>query len=133
MAVGCAVWENNNGSSFRVYLPWDSFIASDRGKGAIQIGLLVFLSYVILLNTLVPISLYISMEFIRLFQSKWIDWDSEMYDATSDTRAQARSAALTEQLGQIEYIFSDKTGTLTQVDFVPRHTPTSSIVCRRTS
>ena len=39
-----------------------------------------------------------------------------MYDSKSDTPAGARTTTLNEELGQIEYIFSDKTGTLTQVE-----------------
>ncbi|CAF1416732.1 unnamed protein product [Rotaria sp. Silwood1] len=114
MAIGCGFWEYNVGSKFRMYLSWESYISSNSRTGAIQMGLLVFFSYVILLNTVVPISLYISIEFIRLFQSKWIDWDNSMYYEPDNTQAQARTASLNEELGQIEYIFSDKTGTLTQ-------------------
>ncbi|CAF5168670.1 unnamed protein product, partial [Rotaria magnacalcarata] len=53
--------------------------------------------------------------FIRLLQSKWIDWDMKMYYEPNNVPAQARTTTLNEELGQIEYIFSDKTGTLTQV------------------
>ena len=59
--------------------------------------------------------MYISIEMIRLFQSKLINWDNRMYDEVNDIPAEARTASLNEELGQIEYIFSDKTGTLTQV------------------
>ena len=54
------------------------------------------------------------MEIIRLGNSFYIDWDRKMYDARSDTPAEARTTTLNEELGQIKYIFSDKTGTLTQ-------------------
>ena len=64
---------------------------------------------------MVPISLYVSVEVIRLFLSFLINWDNEMYDTESGTRAKARNTTLNEELGQIEYIFSDKTGTLTRV------------------
>uniref|UniRef100_A0A9J8AHJ5 Phospholipid-transporting ATPase n=1 Tax=Cyprinus carpio carpio TaxID=630221 RepID=A0A9J8AHJ5_CYPCA len=77
-------------------------------------GFLSFWGYIIILNTMVPISLYVSVEVIRLGQSKFINWDLQMYYADKDTPAKARTTTLNEQLGQIEYIFSDKTGTLTQ-------------------
>lgn len=37
-----------------------------------------------------------------------------MYYEKNDTPARARTTTLNEELGQIQYIFSDKTGTLTQ-------------------
>ena len=55
-----------------------------------------------------------SVEFIRLGNSFYIDWDRKMYHSRSDTPAEARTTTLNEELGQIKYIFSDKTGTLTQ-------------------
>lgn len=54
------------------------------------------------------------MEIIRLGNSFYIDWDHKMYYAPSDMPARARTTTLNEELGQIKYIFSDKTGTLTQ-------------------
>jgi phospholipid-translocating ATPase len=115
MAICRGFWEYNVGSKLRVYLPWENYISSNSRTGAIQMSLLVFLSYIILLNTVIPISLYISIEFIRLLQSKWIDWDNRMYYKATNVQAHSRTASLNEELGQIEYIFSDKTGTLTQV------------------
>ena len=58
--------------------------------------------------------LFYSVEVIRLALSFLIAWDIKMYHAESDTPAKARNTTLNEELGQIEYIFSDKTGTLTQ-------------------
>lgn len=51
---------------------------------------------------------------IRFVQSFLINWDEKMYHAKSKTSAKARTTTLNEELGQIQYIFSDKTGTLTQ-------------------
>lgn len=55
------------------------------------------------------------MEVIRFAQSFLINWDEKMHYEKTNTSAKARTTTLNEELGQIEYIFSDKTGTLTQV------------------
>ncbi|KAI5722732.1 hypothetical protein M8J76_012802 [Diaphorina citri] len=98
-----------------IYLPWDSIIpAEDKVTGCAVIAFLIFFSYVIVMNTLVPISLYVSVEVIRFAQSLLINNDPKMYCDKRKMHAQARTTTLNEELGQIEYIFSDKTGTLTQ-------------------
>uniref|UniRef100_A0A8B9UBP3 Phospholipid-transporting ATPase n=1 Tax=Anas zonorhyncha TaxID=75864 RepID=A0A8B9UBP3_9AVES len=73
-----------------------------------------FWGFAILLSIIIPMSMYITFEFIYLVNSFFINWDLEMYYAVKDIPAKARSTSLNDQLGQIEYIFSDKTGTLTQ-------------------
>ncbi|NXI42569.1 AT8B3 ATPase, partial [Galbula dea] len=73
-----------------------------------------FWGFMILLSIIIPMSMYITFEFIYLVNSCFINWDLEMYYAAKDIPAKARSTSLNDQLGQIEYIFSDKTGTLTQ-------------------
>ncbi|NXD85319.1 AT8B3 ATPase, partial [Halcyon senegalensis] len=73
-----------------------------------------FWGFMILLSIIIPMSMYITLEFIYLVNSFFINWDLEMYYAEKDIPAKARSTSLNDQLGQIEYIFSDKTGTLTQ-------------------
>lgn len=59
------------------------------------------------------------MEMIRFGHSWWINWDEKMYYGPTDTPAKARTTTLNEELGQIEYVFSDKTGTLTEVCCMP--------------
>ncbi|XP_072942053.1 probable phospholipid-transporting ATPase IA isoform X3 [Epargyreus clarus] len=72
-----------------------------------------FLTFLILYNNLIPISLQVTAEIVRFFQAKFIAMDSEMYHAETDTPAQARTSNLNEELGMVQYVFSDKTGTLT--------------------
>lgn len=55
-----------------------------------------------------------SVEIIRLGNSCYINWDRKMFYAPKNTPARARTTTLNEELGQVKYVFSDKTGTLTQ-------------------
>ncbi|NXT96325.1 AT8B1 ATPase, partial [Anhinga rufa] len=107
LAIGHTYWEQQIGNS-----SWYLYDAQDLSPP--YRGFLNFWGYIIVLNTMVPISLYVSVEVIRLGQSYFINWDLQMYYPEKDTAAKARTTTLNEQLGQIHYIFSDKTGTLTQ-------------------
>ncbi|XP_067410365.1 phospholipid-transporting ATPase IK [Emydura macquarii macquarii] len=84
------------------------------GSSPAREAFFAFWGFMILLSIIIPMSMYITFEFIYMVNSCFIDWDLEMYYPPKDTPAKARSTSLNDQLGQIEYIFSDKTGTLTQ-------------------
>lgn len=73
-----------------------------------------FLMSVIVFQVMIPISLYISMELVRVGQAYFMVQDNRMYDAASNSRFQCRALNINEDLGQIKYVFSDKTGTLTE-------------------
>lgn len=72
-----------------------------------------FLTSLMLYMCLVPISLYISIEIVKVLQSTFINQDRDMYCEESDKPARARTSNLNEELGQVHTILSDKTGTLT--------------------
>ncbi|CAG8456461.1 4872_t:CDS:10 [Ambispora leptoticha] len=79
---------------------YNAFIAS----------LLTFCASLVIFQNIIPISLYISIEFVKTFQAFFIYNDLDMFDEDS----QATCWNLSDDLGQIEYVFSDKTGTLTR-------------------
>ncbi|KAF6176424.1 hypothetical protein GIB67_005322 [Kingdonia uniflora] len=72
-----------------------------------------FLTAIMLYNYLIPISLYISIEIVKVLQSSFINQDLKMYYEEADKPARARTSNLNEELGQVDTILSDKTGTLT--------------------
>ncbi|GAV84924.1 E1-E2_ATPase domain-containing protein/HAD domain-containing protein [Cephalotus follicularis] len=83
-------------------------------------GLVHLVTALILYGYLIPISLYVSIEVVKVLQATFINQDLYMYDEETGNPAQARTSNLNEELGQVDTILSDKTGTLTcnQMDFL---------------
>lgn len=72
-----------------------------------------FLTALMLYSYFIPISLYVSIEIVKVLQSIFINQDILMYYEEADKPAHARTSNLNEELGQVDTILSDKTGTLT--------------------
>ncbi|KAH8336644.1 hypothetical protein KR074_012146 [Drosophila pseudoananassae] len=73
-----------------------------------------YLSFLILFNYLIPISLYVTIELQRVIGSLFMEWDLELYEKETDQPCVVNTSNLNEELGQINILFSDKTGTLTK-------------------
>jgi phospholipid-translocating ATPase len=73
----------------------------------------ILIAFVIAFNTLIPLSLYVSLEIVKIGQVMLLR-DIDMYDPVSDTPMVANTTTILEDLGQVSYVFSDKTGTLTE-------------------
>lgn len=78
-----------------------------------QSGIYRFFTYFILYNTMIPISLIVSLELVKLAQSYFIEKDESMYVKSKNKWPSVMTCTINEELGQVEYVFSDKTGTLT--------------------
>ncbi|XP_066576699.1 probable phospholipid-transporting ATPase IA isoform X3 [Amia ocellicauda] len=103
-SIGQTIWKGKHGNA-----AW--YMDLNYG-GAANFGL-NFLTFIILFNNLIPISLLVTLEVIKFVQAYFINWDMDMHYEVTNTPAVARTSNLNEELGQVKYIFSDKTGTLT--------------------
>jgi phospholipid-transporting ATPase len=70
-------------------------------------------TWILIFTNFVPISLMVTLEVVKFLQASFITWDYRIYDESKDMPTKVQSSNLNEELGQVEYVFSDKTGTLT--------------------
>ncbi|XP_056328551.1 phospholipid-transporting ATPase IG isoform X2 [Danio aesculapii] len=73
-----------------------------------------FLSFMVLFNFIIPVSMYVTVEMQKFLGSFFIKWDNDFFDPEIEEGALVNTSDLNEELGQVEYVFTDKTGTLTQ-------------------
>ncbi|XP_068181058.1 phospholipid-transporting ATPase IG isoform X1 [Antennarius striatus] len=73
-----------------------------------------FLSFMVLFNFIIPVSMYVTVEMQKFLGSYFITWDKDFFDPEIKEGALVNTSDLNEELGQVEYVFTDKTGTLTQ-------------------
>ena len=90
-----------------------SYLAQGENRNGLEVGLMAYATFFILLNTMIPISLIISLETVKFLQALTIQYDLDMYCEEKDLRMSVQSINILEELGKIDYMFCDKTGTLT--------------------
>ncbi|CAI5758671.1 unnamed protein product [Candida verbasci] len=98
--------QDNNSRNYFDFRPYGSTPAIN--------GVIAFFVALIIYQSLVPISLYISIEIIKTLQAFFIYSDLKMYYHKLNFPCIPKAWNISDDLGQIEYVFSDKTGTLTQ-------------------
>jgi phospholipid-transporting ATPase len=101
-------WERQNASKVAYFAG-----VLDTGIGGVGDYVETFLTFLVVYSNLIPISLYVGVEVLKLTQAYLIDADCLLYHPETNTPACCRTSNLIEELGQVDYIFSDKTGTLT--------------------
>lgn len=119
IAMVCAIVDHFNEVRWYNQDAYWMLFADTSGDNPNINGLVTFANAFITFQNIVPISLYISIEFVRTAQAAFIYWDHAIKYVKNGvtTRTMARSWNLSDDLGQIEYIFSDKTGGYTFTSF----------------
>ncbi|KAL1464686.1 hypothetical protein WDU94_004310 [Cyamophila willieti] len=100
-------------SEFKVSLDTIPFLLI-KSQSTTYEAFLTFWTFVIILQVMIPLSLYVTVEITKMAQIYYINNNIFLYDAENDKRSECRALNITEELGQVQYIFSDKTGTLTE-------------------
>ncbi|THD22744.1 Phospholipid-transporting ATPase [Fasciola hepatica] len=103
--IGTVLWSVKNMKNIW-YIPPSKFTIWRLVQG--------FLVYTFTTNTLVPISLVVTLELIQMFLAAFISNDIKMYDRDQQLKSNTKAMHIADELGQVEFLFSDKTGTLTK-------------------
>lgn len=76
----------------------------------------IIIGYLIMFNNVIPLALYVSLEIVKVGQAIMLNSDINLYDEASNTPMTCNTNTILENLGQVSYVLTDKTGTLTEND-----------------
>ncbi|XP_078513785.1 phospholipid-transporting ATPase IH isoform X3 [Lissotriton helveticus] len=95
--------------------PWyNQKTESERQRNLFLRAFTDFLAFMVLFNYIIPVSMYVTVEMQKFLGSYFLTWDEEMFDEATGEGPLVNTSDLNEELGQVEYVFTDKTGTLTE-------------------
>jgi len=113
-SIAFIIWQNSH-KEFLTYLTkYDSNFKPIKPSATMGDLITKFFTFLVAYSHLIPISLYVAMELVKLTQTILINYDYDMVDPVTKVPAISRTSDLIEELGQVKFIFSDKTGTLTK-------------------
>jgi magnesium-transporting ATPase (P-type) len=108
------IWQNSKIDYLPYLIKYDSKFEKIKPTASFRDLITKFFTFYVAYSHLIPISLYVAMELVKLIQGMLINFDKDMVDPVTKIQAISRTSDLIEELGQVKFIFSDKTGTLTK-------------------
>ena len=112
-AIYCSAWIGSHAKNHWYLVVNEQDVTFNPNNKAL-VGIIAFFTSYVLYGYLIPISLYVSLELVKVVQGFiFLNKDRAMYHEETDTPALARTTNLNEELGMVHTVLSDKTGTLT--------------------